>query len=113
MPARQTHRHTGGIVEVWHRINQLGVGRDQQRLLELIHIHAIFVHAYCHIIWLIRIKGNQSAEEGGIFGNHHIARIEKQFCHQIEPLLATMQYQHIIGATRRPLAGHAGRDLGT
>jgi hypothetical protein len=45
-------------------------------------------------------------------GYFSAANVNACAAREIEPLLATMQNQHVIRTTRRPLAGHAGRDLG-
>ena len=100
--AWQAEAQARGILEIRNGVDEFDVWFGLQHVLQLIHVHAIFIHGHTAIARFASVEGDGSAKKSRAFGDDHIAGIDQQLGHQIKPLLAALQHQYIIGR-----AGHA------
>ena len=98
--AALAHGDAGGVLKIRNRIEKLGIFRGQQDAFEILHIHAVLIDADGGIARLVRIEGDEGAEECRIFSDDDVAAVDQQFGGQVEALLGALKNQTLLPPCR-------------
>ena len=82
-------------------------------MLERLGVHPLVVHRHTDVGRFARVERDQPTEEGGVLGDHDVARVDQQLGDEVESLLTAVQDQHLVGGARHALVGHPPGDLAT
>ena len=109
---RQAERDPGRVLEVRDGVEHGRVRVGRQHLLEVVGVHPVRVGPDRRVRGLRGGERDQRPEERRVLGDDHVAGVDHQLGGQVEPLLAALDDQHVVGGCRPCRPGSAARRPG-
>src|ERR1700678_2266378 len=112
MAASKAERDTSGVLKIRHGIDEPGARVGTQYGFEVVHVHAVAVHAHGGVNGLEDVEGDRGAKESRVLDDNGITWLKHQFGRKGETLLRPLKYENVVDSARSAVVAHALGDLG-
>ena len=110
LASRRRHRDARRVVEVRHRVDELGALAAKERLLELFDDHAVLVEIDLQEPRLVGAERRERADVRGGLDRDEIARIDEHLADEVQRLLRPRRDDKVLRVGGGPLLGHEHRE---
>src|SRR6202034_2307023 len=96
MAASKAHRHASGVLEIRHGVDEPGTRVGTQDGFEVVHVHAVAVHAHGGVPGLEDVEGDSGAKESRVFDDNGVTWFKHHLGGKVETLLRSLKYEDVV-----------------
>src|SRR5277367_6979395 len=100
MAASKAHRDASGVLEIRHGVDEPGARVGTQYGFEVVHVHAVAVHAHGGVGGLEDVEGDSGAKESRILNDNGVTGFEHHLGGKVETLLRSLKHEDVVDGAR-------------